>query len=438
MTEQHYTADQLRADQSTAETLQPESAELIRRSVTPDASSLSQMNGEDMGGADMDPSESGNEYGEMLPDAGVDLPMRTFGALGYATLVTRKDEVVLTISIPLFATKSINGKGFKKSGFPSTVTNPTEKQFNELASFLNYGTNPDKLTETMKKGNYTDGAKAGSLKSRQIKFTVSGVLVIGWKYDPVQNRYIIREIAGGAIGAFSFKYTYRFAPCPLVYVYVSVNFSLAVTFGATYLREEKLRDIPFIKEDQSLGLQKGAELGFSTKYQNLSLEFSGKLYFEVLDRKGGTPVADTKNGFLKSDGGDRMSCRLSTQGEMEFPEEYYIRIVALEETSISYLNVIEKITTHPVFSGVKATPKLSAELGAGAGVDLVKVEACIKFSASVNMVFAAYNEKTGDREGFRCASAKIALSLALRAVAFGFSAEMDAVGIAFNYKKGNG
>jgi hypothetical protein len=438
VTEQQYTADQLKANPKTAESLRPESAELIRRGVTPDAAYLSQMNSADMGGANVDPNETGNGYAEMLPNAGVNLPMRTFGALGYATVVTNKDEIILSVSVPGITFQSSNGGGFKTVGFPSTVKGPMERKFTELKSFLGSAKNPDKLTEAMKNNHYTDGAKAGSLKSKQIAFTVSGVLIVSWKYDAIQNSYILREITGGAIGSFAFKYTYRFAPCPLVYVYVSVNFSLTVTLGATYVREEKLREIPFVNEDHPRSLQKGAEFGFSTKYQNLSLQFSGKLYFEVLDQKGGTPVANTKNGFLKSDGGKRQSCQLMSEGGLEFPGDCYVRIVALEDSTITYLNVIEKVTTHPVFSGVKATPKLVAELGAGAGVDLLKVEACFKFSASVNLLFAAYDEKTQERESFRCSSAKIVLSVALRAVVFGFSAEMDAVGINFNYKHSEG
>ena len=438
VTEQKYTADQLKADQSTAKTLQPESSELIRRSVTPDAAYLSDMNPSDMGGDDTNPSDSGNEYAEMLPDAGIKLPMRTFGALGYATVVTNKDEIILTVSVPLFNYKNTNGTGYKSTGFPNTIKNSMSKQFSELKGFFGYPDGTDKLIEGMKKNNYTDGAKAGSLKSKQITYQVTGVLVVGWKYDAVQNSYLLREIAGGAVGSVAFKYTYRFAMCPLVFVYVSVNFGVTVTFGATYVREEQMRAIPFVNEDRSQNLKKGAEIGFSTKYQNVSLQFNGKLYVEVLDQKGGTPVAGTKNGYIKSDGGKRQTFRLSTGKGMEFSQEYYVHIVALEDTAVSYLNVIEKVTTHPVFTGVKATPKLTAEFGAGAGIDLIKVEACIKFVASTNLLFLAYNEKTGDREGFRCASAKFALSLTLRAVAFGFSAEMDALGIAYNYKKGEG
>ena len=145
VTEQRHTADQLKADASTALTLQPESAELIRRSVTPDAAYLSQMNSADMGGANVDPNETGNGYAEMLPNAGVNLPMRTFGALGYATVVTNKDEIILSVSVPGITFQSSNGGGFKTVGFPSTVKGPMERKFTELKSFLGSAKNPDKL-----------------------------------------------------------------------------------------------------------------------------------------------------------------------------------------------------------------------------------------------------------------------------------------------------
>ncbi len=442
VTKQEYTADELKTNFRTADQaddpIQPESAELIKRSATPDPAYLSRMDSRGFGDTSTDPSESGNEYAELLPDFGANLPMDTFSLAGYATVLTNKEEVLLTISVPGISISSTNGGKAAVNRFPQTVKGPVGSQFNQLKGWMSSIKDEGKLPEALKNNGYKDGAKVGSLSSTQISGTVSATLIFNWKYDTVSNTFAFREFAIGATGAVAFKYTYRFSPCPIVYVYAAINFSIQLTTGGRVARYEKQRDIPYVKEDQPQTLKKNAELGFYTKYQNLSLQFNGKLLVEVLDKKGGKPVAGIDPGFVKSDGGKKGNLKLSQTEGMEFSETRYVHIVALEESVIHYLNVVESVTTELVWSGVKITPRLIIELGLGAGVDLLKVEGCFKVLATANIVFGGYDEKTRERSVVECTSARFALSLTLRAVLLGATFVIDALGVGINYTADGG
>ncbi len=440
VTEQQKTADELKADPESAGTLLPESTELIRRSTVPDTSSLSYLESPGMGDADVDPSDAGsNEYTELMPDFGIDLPFNVNnGLLGYVTILTKDNEVMISVSVPVFSmTGDKKGGDFKKNTFPDTVGVPTEKKWNELKGLgqsMKEG-NTSKLQDIWKDNGFK-GLKNGDLKSTKITVSVSVTMVYTLKYDKVKNEWYFNEFAAGTVGSLSFKYTKRFATCPIVYIYAMVTVSNTMTTGATVERKIVERAIPFIKEDSPKEIKKGGNIGFSTDCRNINIEFRGKLYVEVLDKKDGKPVKDLNAGFMRSDGGKRGVVNLGGGKGMKFGSAYYIRITALEDTTINYMNVVESDKEEVRWSGVKISPKLQAEFGIGAGVDFAKIEGCFKLVASINIIVAPHTDQKGGGPVMEVQSARIALTITLRAVLFGASWEFDAAGISVSYKNG--
>ena len=442
VTEQTHTADQLKANPKTAETLLPESTELIRRSTTPDASYIAHTNVPSMGGAEVDPSGSGNDYASLAPRYGMDVKMATLGLLGYVTVLTNKDEVMLTVSVPVLSTASTNGGENKRTRFPETVEGPQEKQWGEVSGLMQ-GIRDKGDISALKDAFEKSGYKAmegGGLSSTKISGSLSVSIAYTFKYDSVTNAYYFKEFAAGVVGGIAFKYTYRLSVFPLVYFYVSVNINISVTTGAIVKRTMVERDVPYIEADQARTVKKNESFGINTKFQVINIEFTGKLYVEVLDKEGGTVLKDANCGMIISDGGKRGTLRLggeNSKSDMTFGAQRYIRFTALEDSTVHYLNVVERDREDVYWSGVKISPKLQVEVGAGAGVDFLKVEACVKIVATANITFGAHKTE-GGFDVIKLQSAKFAIALTVRAVAFSVSTEMDAVGVTLYYTDGSG
>ena len=429
VSEQNRTVDSLKDNSEAIEEVQPESTQLIGCSTVPDASYLSQMDSNSMGDMELDPSDSGNTYSELLPGMGSSLPLDLFSMMGYATVLTSSDQVILNISIPVVSFSPDTTGKWQKTTIPSTIKENAKSQFNELKGLMDSIRDEGKLPDSLKQ---RPGANGGNIKSKKVQVDFGVAFVFNWKYDKITNRFVFKEFGGGGYGNVAFKGTCRFAPCPLIYVYLAVNFELKLTLGGLVQRHEKERDIPYVKADRSEKLNKGGTFGFNTKNKNLNIQFNGKLYIEVLDKENGKPVVNTGKGFIKSDGGIKKTISLSDHYRMEFPKSYYIHIVALEDTTISYLNVIEDFSSEVIWGGVKFTPKLLAEVGLGAGVELLKVEGCIKLKATCTIGFGKFDEETHDRSS-EFTFADFLFSITIRAVMFGFKYEMDAFGFGIKY-----
>ncbi|MBR1496408.1 MAG: S-layer homology domain-containing protein [Oscillospiraceae bacterium] len=436
--EQEHTSDQMKANPKTAETLKPESSELIRRSAYPNASYLANMDIQDMGGGETKDTGNSGDYSQMNPTYGMDLPMQTLGLMGYATLLMNKDELMITVSIPGYSFSS-TGVGEKKPGaiFPSTVTAPTDAQITEVANLMEgIGKKGDisSLKDSWKQGGYREGMKGGGLQCAKFTATVSATVIISLKYDTVTNRFEFKELAAGLLGSLSFKYTYRFTPCPLIYIYASITLSLGITSGGTMLRTAQEGKTPLIQADTAKLLKKNDYNDFKTKYTNIVLQFTGKVLIEVFDSNNATEKMKNSNtGYLQSDGGEKITIRLARDKGMEFSSEKYIRITALQDTTIRYLNAITDVKTEMVWNGVKISPTLTLEFGAGVGVDLLKFEVCIKAVASGNFTFLPYNETSKSNSGVQVQSAKFSASVMMRAVFFAYTYEIEGIGIAAKY-----
>ena len=283
----------------------------------------------------------------------------------------------------------------------------------------------------MERGGY-EKTNGGGLRSGKTIVTIGFSAIFTLKYDTRENAWYLQEFAFGANASFVVKYDIRLAVCPLVYGYVSLSLSGTVTTGGTFQRTVVEGDYPIVAKGAAKTLKKGEKVEFDTPYINANIEFNGKIYIKT-DAVSGEKV---NNGFLTSQGGSERQLQFkSTTYSMCFDKERttrHITIVALADTTINYLNTIESIKSELVWSGVKVAPKIQGEIGVGAGVEGLKVEAFIKTVISANFVFGQL-QKDGSRKALAVDSASFSLSLAFRAVLLMMSWEMDAVGVQAKY-----
>ena len=433
VTEQKYTADQLRADPNSVNELQPESLQLIRRSATPNPNYLGNLDFQPLDSASLDPDVSGSKASYMVPDSGIDMPMATFDLLGLATVLLNKNEVMLTISVPL-AAGLVAGDNSLVGGFPQTIlAGPGDAwmQTSGLLSNMKEG-NWDSLNQMFEKNGYKQSGNTMTSKAFVAALALSAVFK--WTYDAVSNEYQFTEFGGALSGLLSFTFTVRFVPFPILYLYIGVSFSNSVSTGGNIVHEQEMRKVPYIAPDRARVLKKGEAVGYTLDRQMLSLQFAGKVYIEVLDQRGGTAVDGTIKGCLKSDGSAPVTRKLTTRAGYQFPDggSHYLRIVALEDTTVSYLNVVEGDKTTLVWSGITIIPSFDVSVGAGLGVEGFKVEVCIKINVSAGFGLGKL-QADGSRPGVSFEYFSAGVGVNVKAVLFGLSASLELAGYKISY-----
>ncbi len=434
VTEQRLTADELHDNADTIKNLKPESSTLSRRSAAPNGAWLTQMDSGNMGDAGFDSASSGQSYSDFNMDYDLDLPITTESFQGLATVVTGKNSIIITISVPIYTKMKKNDDPAAGKWFPSTVKDPmgiAAEQIGAYCSGMKNGSY-DQIMQALKgKGGFKE-TNGGQLKSKKTSVTVSFTAAITLKYDTRDNAWYVQEFVFGAGAAFSFKYTVRFAFCPLIYGFVSVNVGATVTTGGTIMRHVRESKYPLFSDGKSKQLKKGESLTLQTPYVNANIDFSGKIYIKT----EAVGSEELNNGYLRSKGGTSLPIQFKkSKSSMYFDKEKKARkitIYALEDTTINYVNTVESIESELVWSGVKIMPKLIAEAGVGAGVEGINVEAFIKIVVSASFTFGK-PKADGSREKATVDSASFALSLAIRAVLFMASWEINAVGLKADY-----
>ncbi len=438
VTEQKHTSDELHADKNTALTLQPENSALTGRSAAPNGAWNTDIEPPTMGEASFNTTDSGQSYSEFNTDYGVNLGASTESFQGLATVYTGKNTIGIAVALPIASTEHNHKTGKDKNRvFPDTVKDPFNKSKDQIAGFMNGMKNGsyDKIVDELKKGGYVEG-EGGKLKSSKHSFSISFSAAFTLKYDTRNNAWCLQEFALGAAGSFNYRYEARLAVCPLVYAYVSTKVGITVGSGGTIMRTEVEGDKPYIS-GTGRKLKKGEILEVPTAYTNMYIRFNGKVYVEVRDRKDSTTASsDTTRGYLQSDGSSKVQIKFKkVRGSMSFDDAKstkYARIVALNDTTITYLNNIESIKSELTWSGVSVAPQINIEAGVGAGVEGLKVEAFVKVLVSANFVFGRPHSD-GTRGTLEVASANFGISIAIRAVMLMMSFEMDAIGVKASY-----
>lgn len=205
---------------------------------------------------------------------------------------------------------------------------------------------------------------------------------------------------------------------------------------------------------------------FITDYKAFNIRFDGKISIEVYQKDGddwvpserteivpgsGIYSSEYLSGFLTSDGKSDTQVVLKTQDGMKLNEEVKVVIRALDYdeentmdvSTISYLSEIQDIRNEVYWKGISITPSLALEIGAGLGVELLKLELYAKASLDATFLLGVYNEnydpydedRSNDNkyEPAEVDSFNFSIGLGLRVVLLFFTFEMDAISYNISY-----
>ena len=197
-------------------------------------------------------------------------------------------------------------------------------------------------------------------------------------------------------------------------------------------------------------LDKATSWTFTTTRKAFNLCFKGKVSVEVLKSDGSTAGSDYITGFLTSDGQSDTQVVLKKQKGMELGETVTVRLRPMEydgavvgdESTISYVARIENIRNEVYWKGIEITPSLGLEVGAGIGMELLKLELYAKVGLEATFLLGVYNEDyNGNNAKYKPASVEsfeFAIGLGVRVVLLVFTFELDVATYVVEYEKGKG
>ena len=403
----------------------PESSTLIPNSTTPDASYLSQMGSDDPeadGGFDM--ADSGSDFSEFNLDLNTKIPKLKFGETTHDFISYSSNglEHLISFSIPLAGWKQ--GKGWKGPG------QMIKGNAQEFKNCLNIYFGPAGLM--FSDDSYSDAVEKGKYTSKGFNAVIIFTGAFLFKYDPVYNEFRFKQFSVGAMGFFQFSYTHRFTVCPLFYITVKIGVSLKLSTGGEY-KNKTIEGARYVGEDaekKTMTLTKGRYYVFPLDYKAVNIRFNGKVALDLYEDEACTKrVAGANSGFLKSKGAKPVTATLLMKDGYDFDgKTYYLQVSALENTTLSHLAPVTDQRSDIKWSGIRVEPEFFVSVSGGVGVELMKLELTVKFSAGVVMTF--FPASGGN---FFFNSAKFTLSLAAKAVFLFYSQSFDLIGYTIKY-----
>ncbi len=422
--------------------IKPESATPVDNSVY---ESVDQVKDVDAGvdtddnQASMDMDESGSDFPEFNLDLRTQMPKFTCGGTdhSFVTVAVSGYEIEVGFSFPIFSRDLKEGKNqWAKGGITDNF-----KQFSAMKNFVT-GKGWDSLADdSLKEALKSDGECVSSDFALSFSFSC----VVAWKYNPVINDFFFERFAFTATCALEFKLTARFAAAPVIYLYLKCGISVSLSTGGTFIRVVDEEDTPVVGEDQtdeslrSLQLKKGRAFQFQTEYKTFNIDFDGKIAVELYEDAAHTKlVEDSIRGYLNSDGGDDITVNLMRQDGMKLDGNYYVRIIALEDTEITKIVRVYDSHRESYWNGIQFSPEAYIEVGAGIGAEIAKFELFAKLAITAAMTLGAYDEETRDYGVFAMDEFNVDISLGFRFVFLLLSYEMDLIGYHVGYENGEG
>ena len=431
--EQRYSTDLL---PSHPESLKPESSTLIERSVYPDPGDSMMLTTAE----DNQPSAGFDEMEDNpFPEFNINANLHNSGftaslpaVLGMVNFLYTKDSIQLIFTIPLVSWTK--GKGVR-GGLDLESYDKLWDQFKNVQQAVDTF-DGDALRSALENKDGTNGPEGGSLTSKSLSVSLSFTGVVVWKYNNIDNSFVLEKFGFGVLGGIAFKVQQRFTPFPLAYVYFKLNFNVTMIGSFENVQTKVLSSFPIVSEDNPVRLKKGEVFMFNTSLVYAELEFTGKVAIGVYNSSDDlTPLDNGKNGYMKSDGGEMLVKFFTEQGPgLPDGQRACIRFTALEDTVIKHLHTVRYFTRDLHFAGLEVDPKLTFEGGIGCGIELVKVEAFVRAIFSASMYFAPYDKKSGSYGeilDFKQFQIIVGLGVNLVAIAFNFS--LDAIEGVFTY-----
>ena len=416
-------------------------------------------------------SEGQGDYDEFGMDAGVQLPNVEISISDYVTIIIDGYDIGFAIGMPLGQLERKNEAG----EIESTAKNPKLANEENVGKFRNFFTGAwgqmtkDDAYEKAKQekashtGTNIDGDPTfdengnrkmdkGRMESSSLSVDFNLSLGFVFTYNPIDNGYYFSKMAISVAVSLSYKYTYRLSVCPIVYVYVKVSVGLELATGLQVIREvvegKNYADLAaavglgggFTKDGNS-SIYKGEAQDYfvvQAEYKAYNLYFSGKLAVQINRGSSSEPNWESFGYITSYDIGKGVTVILKQQDayQIETAEQFTVRFAAIEDTLVHQMRPIIKADSYTYWSGMKLSPSALFEIGAGLGIDMLKIELFAQLAINMSMTFGAFDVDTKTYAPFSFDEFQMKLGIGIRVVLLFFTIEKEAIQYILSYENG--
>ena len=275
-------------------------------------------------------------------------------------------------------------------------------------------------------------AKKGNSKMRKVELSFSVQLAIMFEFNPIDNTYYFKSGTVSASLGFEITLQARLPACPAFYVYLKFGAEVEFSLGFRIIRNAELgNEITDFVSGSPAAMQAGENRLLIFKLdmrkdgaalRGFHMDLNGDVYMSVYDNRGMEGHALTC-GALCGDGGTK---------EILFEDYDKIVYVCLEARGTVWPEITNLVpvlgaVSKPVFDGFNITPSLSLEVGAGVGVELLKLEIYLKTNIAITMSMGGYVEELDSHEGFYISGFEWSIALGFNVTALFFNYSMDLI-----------
>ncbi|MCL2497335.1 MAG: hypothetical protein FWF06_01820, partial [Symbiobacteriaceae bacterium] len=409
---------------------------------------------------------SGGDHDEFGIDMGVKLPNIEIGLSDYITIILDGYDIGFAIGLPLGGFEKAEPDDSNPPGSsgsqPSKVKskNPVTANKENGEKFKNFITGSwgkltkddaynkakqEKASPSGKDANGNPAIDKGKMSSSTIQVSFSLRLAFMFSYNPLDNGYYFSKFAISVAVSFEFKYTYRLSVCPIVFVYIKVGVGLTLSTGLQVVREVVEGTSPVnlstitlnstftLQGEQAVG-KLNDYLEFTPGYKAYNVYFSGKMLIQMKQGTGNFEAF----GYIASSNMDKPVTIILKQqkGYTIEGDPFDLRLVALENTAVAKIVPIVKADSDTYWSGMKLAPSALIEVGAGLGIDMLKIEIFAQLAIECAMTFGAYNIQEKAYDPFTFDSFAMKLGIGVRVVLLFFTIEKEAIQYLLNYERG--
>ena len=423
-----------------------ESSTLIGNCAIPDPNANSNAQTDSDLESGFDTSSSGNKYSEFNVGLVPRLDTLNVSAMGIS-VAKKGDEIIIGASLPLSRWQTRK---------PKSADEDDDQQIYHLNTKQAESEDWDKFTDAFKMlfgskqektaarddldPNYNK-AKAGQIVFCGCTATISAYVGIHLKYDQVRNKYDVYRIAGGINASISAWATARLTICPIFYVTSSAGATIDASIGLRKVSEykENPNRYPLVGTGNSLTLQKGEYHVFEANYRMFNLQFEGQIGLSLYTDKQCTKQVDkSKRGQLTSKSKDD-KLTLNMMRTKGYPTEsstatYYLKIQALEKTTIHRLAEVSEAHSGLKWDGFQISPSMFYEVAAGIDVWVAKAEVAIRISVGASFSILSRATASGEENtDFKVNSAELSIAGIVRAKLLFFNYSFTLAGFTVSY-----
>ncbi len=328
------------------------------------------------------------------------------------------------------------GEKFKKDTGIDTLesfcTACATRDVGELSKFMS-GQMKDDTYNAAKNGR-------GATRNRSVSFTVQ--FAIMFEYNPIDDCHYFKSAGLSGVLGLNFSLQMRFTPFPLAYLYMKVGVSFKLSLSLTCYRIAKYGDAikneDFVSGNYNTLAAQGGEAVFKldmrddyAKERGFVFNINGKVIMEIYDNAAltGNPL---NSGALSGNGGNQETLLKA------YDKEVYIKLKQINGASPAEISNIRPITgadSKVRFNGATLEPSLSIEVGIGLGIEVLKIEAFLRFNTSIAFTMGGYLEETDSYEGFYISSFKGSIAIGLNISLVFIDYTLDALAFGFEGKQ---